>query len=314
MDSYSIPATSSPFLSWDGMGSPFFTSQAYSAFQVGDTADGDELFGQTSYNLEPSIPPIDGGGLGLPAIDYPPAFQEFYAEESNSVQPSAPEAEAEERHFSPSNPPSLDFDDGGPPPLGLEALSEHGVDWPSRDRPSPGPEDEDLWNFLVGRVRAVVDSEDPPSIDAVKRALLRTNVGDIWDEVCRRYNNVVWAPYDRRIQTLEGDICSLTRDADRCSSRLAEVRKGQKARKLKITAETENIVHLQRELEEARSSLEQEVKDNTKDSEEEAAFIKDDEEHRRSTSSKTKEVERLKRKKPSWLRFGLNIYFLNYDI
>ncbi|MQM06903.1 hypothetical protein Taro_039734, partial [Colocasia esculenta] len=35
---------SSPFISWDGLGSPFFTSQAYSAFQVGDTADGDRLF------------------------------------------------------------------------------------------------------------------------------------------------------------------------------------------------------------------------------------------------------------------------------
>ncbi|MQM10553.1 hypothetical protein Taro_043446 [Colocasia esculenta] len=259
MDSYSLPATSSPFLSWDGLRGPFFTSQAYSAFQVGDTADG--------------------------------------------------------------NPPPSDFDDGGSPPLGLEALSEHGVDWPTRDQLSPGPEDEDLWNFLVGRVRAVVDSEDPPSIDAVKRVLKEKTmlafnsgiaqnrwmafVGDIWDEVCRHHSNVVWAPYDQRIQTLEGDICSLTRDADRRSSRLAEVRIGQKTRKLKITVEMENIVRLQRELEEARSSLEQEVKDDTKDSEEEAAFIKDDEEHRRSTSSKTKEVERLKRKKPSWLRFGL---------
>ncbi|MQL79603.1 hypothetical protein Taro_012052 [Colocasia esculenta] len=277
----------------DRLGSPFFMSQAYSAFQVGDSAD-------------------DNGPFG----------QEFYAEESNFVQPLAPEAEAEGGNLPYSNPPPSDFDDGGSPPLGLEALSEHGVDWPSRDQPSPGPEDEDLWNFLVGRVRAVVNSEDPPSIDVVKRVLKEKTmlafnlgiaqnrwmsfVGDIWDEVCRRHSNVVWAPYDRRIQTLEGDICSLTRDADRCSSRLVEVRKGRKARKLKITAEMENIVRLQRELEEARSSLEQEVKDDTKDSEEEAAFIKDDEEHRRSTSSKTKEVERLKRKKPSWLRFGLN--------
>ncbi|MQM07993.1 hypothetical protein Taro_040844 [Colocasia esculenta] len=300
MDSNSIAATSSPFLSWDGLGSPFFTSQAYSAFQVGDTAD---------------------GGLDLSAIDYPPAFQEFYAEESSYAQPSAPEAEAEGGNLPYSNPPPSDFDDGGSPPLGLEALSEYGVDWPTRARPSPGPEDEDLWNFLVDRVRSVVDSEDPPPIDAVKRVLKEKTtlafnsgisqnrwmafVGDIWDEVCRRHSNVVWASYDRRIQTLEGDICSLTRDANRCSSRLAEVRKGRKARKLKITAEMENLVRLQRELEEARSSLEHEVKDDAKDSEEEAAFIKDDEEHRRSTSSKTKEAERLKRKKPSWLHFGL---------
>ncbi|MQM00359.1 hypothetical protein Taro_033090 [Colocasia esculenta] len=171
MDSNSIAATSSPFLSWDGLGSPFLTSQAYSAFQVGDTADGDGLFGQTSYNLEPSIPSIDGRGLDLSAIDYPPAFQEFYAEESSSAQPSAPEAEAEGGNLPYSNPPPSDFDDGGSPPLGLEALPEHRVDWPTRAQPSPGPEDEDLWNFLVDRVRAVVDSEDPLPIDAVKRVL-----------------------------------------------------------------------------------------------------------------------------------------------
>ncbi|MQL92551.1 hypothetical protein Taro_025187, partial [Colocasia esculenta] len=284
---------------------PFFTSQAYSTFQVGDVADGDGFFGQTSYNLEPSIPTIDGGGLDLSAIDYPPAFQEFYAEESSSVQPPAPEAETEVGSLPYSNPPPLDFDDSGSPLLGLEVLSEHGVDWPIRARPSPGPEDEDLWNFLVDRVRAVVDSEDPPPIDAVKRVLKEKTtlafnsgisqkrwmafVGDIWGE---------------RIQTLEGDLCSSASDADRRGSRITEVRKGRKARKLKITAEMENVIRLQCELEEARSSLDQEVKGDAKDSEEEAALIKDDEEHRRSTSFKTKEVERLKRKKPSWLRFG----------
>ncbi|MQL71449.1 hypothetical protein Taro_003785 [Colocasia esculenta] len=188
MGSNFIAATSSPFFSWDGLGSPFFTSQAYSAFQVGDTADGDGLFGQTSHNLEPSIPTIDGGGLDLSAIDYPPAFQEIYAEESSSVQPPAPEAETEVGNlpynfvnfivthwgmyfYLSGNPPPLDFDDGGSPPLGLEVLPEHGVDWPTRARPSSGPEDEDLWNFLVDRVRAVVDSDDPPPIDAVKRVL-----------------------------------------------------------------------------------------------------------------------------------------------
>ncbi|MQL79601.1 hypothetical protein Taro_012050 [Colocasia esculenta] len=185
MDSYSLPATSSPFLSWDGLGSPFFMSQTYSAFQVGDSAD-------------------DNGPFG----------QEFYVEESNSVHPSVAESEVEERHFLPSNSSPSDFIDGGSPPLGLEALSEHEVDWPSRDQPSPGPEDEDLWNFLVDRVRAVVDSEDPPSIDVVKRVLKEKTmlafnsgiaqnrwmsfVGDIWDEVRRRHSNVVWAPVGMR--------------------------------------------------------------------------------------------------------------------
>ncbi|MQL96438.1 hypothetical protein Taro_029116, partial [Colocasia esculenta] len=267
------------------------------------------------------FPGTNGVDLDQPIIDHPLASHEFHAEGSNFVQPSAPEAEAEGGNLPYSNPPPSDFDDGGSPPLGLEALSEHGVDWPTRARPSPGPEDEDLWNFLVDRVRAVVDSEDPPPIDTVERVLKEKTtlafnsgisqnrwmafVGDIRDEVCRRHSSVVWAPYDQRIQTLEGDICSLASEADKLNSRLAEVRKGRKTRKLKIIAEMENIVRLQRELEEARSSLEQEVKDDTRDSEEEAAFIKDDEEHRRSTSSKTKEVERLKRKKPSWLRFGL---------
>ncbi|MQM11725.1 hypothetical protein Taro_044635, partial [Colocasia esculenta] len=102
MDSYSFPATSSPFLPWDELGSPFFTSQAYSAFQVGDTADDDRFFGQKNYNLEPSIPPIDGEGPGLAAFDYSSAFKEFYTEESNYIRPSVPEVEAEERHFSPS--------------------------------------------------------------------------------------------------------------------------------------------------------------------------------------------------------------------
>ncbi|MQL85700.1 hypothetical protein Taro_018226 [Colocasia esculenta] len=37
MDSNFIAATSLPFFSWDGLGSPFFASQAYSAFQVGDS-------------------------------------------------------------------------------------------------------------------------------------------------------------------------------------------------------------------------------------------------------------------------------------
>ncbi|MQL87882.1 hypothetical protein Taro_020430 [Colocasia esculenta] len=264
MDSNFIVATSSPFFSWDGLGSPFFSSQAYSA------------------------------------------FQEFYAEESSSVQPPAPEAETEVGNLPYSNPPPLDFDDGGSPLLGLEVLSEHGVDWPTRARPSPGPEDEDLWNFLVDRVGAVVDSEDPPPIDAVKRVLKEKTtlafnsgisqkrwmafVGDIWGEVCRRHGNAVWVPYVQRIQTLEDDLCSSASDADRRGSRITEVRKGRKARKLKITAEMENVIRLQRELEEARSSLEQEVKGDAKDFEEEAALIKDDEEHRRSTSFKTKEA------------------------
>ncbi|MQM08277.1 hypothetical protein Taro_041131 [Colocasia esculenta] len=121
MDSNSIAATSSPFLSWDGLGSPFFTSQAYSAFQVGDTVDGDGLFGQTSYDLNPFMLPVDGGDLDQPIIDHPLAFQEFHAEGSNSVQPLAPEAEAEGGNLPYSNPPPSDFDDGGSPPLGLEA-------------------------------------------------------------------------------------------------------------------------------------------------------------------------------------------------
>ncbi|MQL69834.1 hypothetical protein Taro_002107, partial [Colocasia esculenta] len=265
----------------------------YSTFAT----NGAGLLGQTDPSPEPSIPPIDGGSLDLHVVDYFSAPQELCTEESNFVRPLIPEAEVEERNPSPSNPPPPDFDDGGSPPLGLNALSGHGVEWPTRDRPSPGPEDKDLWDFLLSRVRAVVDSEDPPPIDAVKRVLkektmLAFNSGivqdrwmafveDIWGEVCRRHGNVVWAAYNQRIQTLEGDLCSLASDADRRGSWITEVCKGWKTRKLKITAEMENIIRLQRELKEARSSLGQEVKDDAKDSEEEAAFVRDDEEYRR---------------------------------
>ncbi|MQL68703.1 hypothetical protein Taro_001000 [Colocasia esculenta] len=325
MDSYSTFATSSPSLS-----SPFFDPQAYVAFQIGGTADGNGTLEQASYSPGPSNLLVDGGSLDPPPGDFLSDPQEFHAEDSNFARPSISEVAVEERNPLPDNPPSLNFDEGGSPALEVEALSEHGVKWPTRDQPSLGPADDDLWDFLFSRVRAVVDSENPPPIEAVKRILqdktmLAFNSGitqsrwmefveSIWGEVCHCYGNVVWAPYDQRIQTLEGDLCLLASDADRRGSRITDVHKGRKTRKLKITAEMENIVRLQRELEEARSSLDQEVKVDAKDSEEEAAFIKDDEEYHRSISSKTKEVERLKRKKPSWLLgfdfdFGLDSGF-----
>ncbi|MQL73868.1 hypothetical protein Taro_006195 [Colocasia esculenta] len=271
-----------------------------------------------SYNPGPSDLPPDGGALDPLPSDFFSIPSEFCVE--NFVETSISEVEIEERNSLLGNPPLLSLGEGESPALEVEALSDHGVKWPTRDQSSPGPADDDLWDFLLNRVRAVVDSEDPPPIEAVKRVLkdktmLAFNSGitqsrwmefveNIWGEVCHRHGNIIWAPYDRQIRVLESDLCSLANDGEKRDSRIAEMRRCRKSRKLKITTEMENIVRLQREIEEACSSLDQKVTEDIKDSEEEATLLKDDHEHHRSVSFKTKEVDRLKRKKPFWLRFG----------
>ncbi|MQM11333.1 hypothetical protein Taro_044243 [Colocasia esculenta] len=236
---YFIPAANSPFPSWENTRSPFLEPQAYSAFQVGDTAGNDEDLHQTDYYPEPFALPLDGGS----------------------------------------------FD--------------------------PCPAD-----FLV------MEAENPPPTEAVRRALeentvIAFNTGfprdrwmgaveDIWGEVCRLYAAVTWAPYDQRIQALESDICSLTSEADELDSRAAEVHKRRKTRASKMAAERERIARLQRELDEARSSLDQEAREAAK---EEATFAGDGGKLRQSVSSKAKEVERLKRKKPHCLCFAVYLVF-----
>ncbi|MQM09050.1 hypothetical protein Taro_041913 [Colocasia esculenta] len=74
---------------------------------------------------------------------------------------------------------------------------------------------------------------------------------------------------------------------------------------LNMVVGKKNIARLERELDEERSSLNQEARDEAKDSEEEAAYVRDGRNLRQLTTSKAKAVERLKRKKPSCLCFSV---------
>ncbi|MQM15451.1 hypothetical protein Taro_048396 [Colocasia esculenta] len=74
---------------------------------------------------------------------------------------------------------------------------------------------------------------------------------------------------------------------------------------LSMVVGKENIARLERELDEERSSLNQEARGEAKDSEEEAAYVRDGRNLRQLTTTKAKAVERLKRKKPSCLCFSV---------
>ncbi|MQM23647.1 hypothetical protein Taro_056713 [Colocasia esculenta] len=74
---------------------------------------------------------------------------------------------------------------------------------------------------------------------------------------------------------------------------------------LSMVVGKENIARLECEFDEERSSLNQEARDEAKDSEEETAYVKDGRNLRQLTTSKAKAVERLKRKKPSCLCFSV---------
>ncbi|MQM06264.1 hypothetical protein Taro_039082 [Colocasia esculenta] len=186
--------------------------------------------------------------------------------------------------------------EGGPPPpddeespsLEIDALSGHGIEWPTKDQPGPYSGSDDFWNFLLGRVKAVTNAENPPPTEAIRGVLeentmIAFNMGisrdcwmsfieDIWGEVCRRDAKVAWAPYDQRIQCVNA-------------------------------VERERIARLQCELDEARSFLNQEAREAAEKSEEEATLARDGGKFRQSVSSKAKEVKWLKRKKPSCLYF-----------
>ncbi|MQL84592.1 hypothetical protein Taro_017100 [Colocasia esculenta] len=129
-----------------------------------------------------------------------------------------------------------------------------------------------------------------------------TAVEGIWDEVCRLYAVVPWAPYDQRIQALESDMCSLTSEADEFDSRANEVHKRQKTRTSKMATERDRIARLQCKLDEARSSLDQQAKEAVDASEEEVSFAGEGSKLRQSISSKAKEVERF--------GFGFGLAFL----
>ncbi|MQL95774.1 hypothetical protein Taro_028446, partial [Colocasia esculenta] len=288
-----MPVEERPATGGASASDPHFCDQLFSWGIAGPysipATSGDGGPQQTDYNPEPSILPFDGGNFDPYPADLSSSSQGFYAEQSDLVRPSNPEVEVEERNSSPGDPPHLD--DGGSPPLEIDALSGHGIEWPARNQPGPFSVSDDFWGLLLDRVRAVMDAENPPPTEAVRRVLeenttIAFNMGssrdrwmgsveEIWGEVCRRHARVAWAPYDQRIQALESDICSLTNDADERDSRATEVRKRQKTRASKIAAERERVARLQRELDEARSSLDQEAREAAEESEEEATFARD---------------------------------------
>ncbi|MQL76693.1 hypothetical protein Taro_009097 [Colocasia esculenta] len=108
---------------------------------------------------------IDGGNttftfaeLGVSTEQYSSAPIEAYipmSVEGLSAVGAAPEG----------NPPS--FDDGESPPLEIDALSGHDKEWPAGNQPGPYSVGDDFWNFLLGRVRAVMDAENPPPTEAI---------------------------------------------------------------------------------------------------------------------------------------------------
>ncbi|MQL76672.1 hypothetical protein Taro_009065 [Colocasia esculenta] len=74
---------------------------------------------------------------------------------------------------------------------------------------------------------------------------------------------------------------------------------------LSMVVGKENIARLERELDEERSSMNQEARDEAIDSEEETAYVRNGRNFRQLTASKVKEVEQPKRKKPSCLCFSV---------
>ncbi|MQL76692.1 hypothetical protein Taro_009096 [Colocasia esculenta] len=224
----------------------------------GDTVGDDGGLRQANYNLEPSTLPFDGENFDPYPADFPPPSQGFYAEQLDFVRPSSHEVGVEERNSLPGNPPPLD--DSGSPPLEIDALSGHGIEWPTKDQPGPYSRSDDFCNFLLGRVKAATNAENPPPTEAIRGYVDAKEA---------------WSPYDQRIQALESDICSLTSDADERDSWITEVRKRQKTRATKIAAERERITRLQREFDEARSSLDKEAREAAKDSKEEATLARD---------------------------------------
>ncbi|MQL79950.1 hypothetical protein Taro_012398 [Colocasia esculenta] len=141
--------------------------KVYSAFQVGDITGNDGGLHQTDYNPEPSALPPGRGSFDPYPADLP-SSQRFYTEQPDFVRPSSPGME-ERNSSSASNPPPLN--DSGSPPLEVDALSGHGIEWPTGVQPGSFPMGDDFFDLLLGRVRAVVRAENPPSIEAVKRAL-----------------------------------------------------------------------------------------------------------------------------------------------
>ncbi|MQM07839.1 hypothetical protein Taro_040682 [Colocasia esculenta] len=246
-------------------------------------------------------------------VEEPTVTAEAPLGERDFVQPPNSGMENRERNPSPGfvNSPALE----------IGVSSEHNITWPTEARPDSSSDDEDtgVWNYLV-EVQTVVNSANPPPIEAVRRVLEKYTtraftmgvsrdrwmgfVKTIWDKVYSLHVDMTWAPYSQRLQVLESDICSLSSDIDESDSRVADVRKRRTTRELRMATRGENIAWLERELGKERSSQAQDARDETKDSEEEAVLIRDGDGSRRVRSVKIKEAERLKRKQPTCLCFS----------
>ncbi|MQM14858.1 hypothetical protein Taro_047794 [Colocasia esculenta] len=62
-------------------------------------------------------------------------------------------------------------DEESSPPLEVGAPPEHGIRWPAGAQPTPHFADDSCWEFLVGRITALVDSTDPAPIEVIREAL-----------------------------------------------------------------------------------------------------------------------------------------------
>ncbi|MQM23380.1 hypothetical protein Taro_056444, partial [Colocasia esculenta] len=322
IDMYPTLAADPFFSPWGNAGNSYLAEQVHSAFQVdgvrGYGSGYQEADAPMDHNVNPPVlPPSD---FGSHPVDHSSRSQGFYLGEPDFVQPPNLEAAVRERIPSPDFANSPTSEIGAPP--------EHNITWPTGDRPDLSSDDEDsgIWNCLTAKVQAMVTSANPPPAEVMRRILAKYTirtfnmdicrdrwmgfVKDTWDKVYCLHDNATQVPYSQRLQILESDICSLSGDIDESDSRAADVRKRRKMRELRMATRGENIACLELELGKERSSRAQDARDEARDSEEEAVFIRDGDGSRRVRSFKIKEAEQLKRKEPSCLCFSSYIQVL----
>ncbi|MQL75266.1 hypothetical protein Taro_007606 [Colocasia esculenta] len=227
---------------------------------------------------------------------------------SNLAQPSEFEVEEEGENPIPDTVPNSDEDSS--PPLEIDAPPEHGIRWSTGVQPAPHFADDGCWEFLVGRITALIDSTDPAPIEVIRETLEQHTgsafgmgvqqehwmnfINDVWNRVYTRQVKMTWA---RRIEALESDT-------DAGDLQVTEVRKRRKTRELRMAARERSIARLDCEFGEARSSQDQDARNEIEDSEEGGLYVRDGNDSRRSRSSTVKKAERLQKKTPSCLCFS----------
>ncbi|MQL89040.1 hypothetical protein Taro_021605 [Colocasia esculenta] len=212
--------------------------------------------------------------LGLPAEQYPPASVEAYVPMLvGEFSAGGPVSEA-------SDSPHLN--NSGSLPIESTTFPGLGVEWPTGVQPTSLPLGDGFLGLILERVRVVVRAEDPPSIEVVRHALEQNTITAFYMGLSR--DSWMIAVWDK---TLESDICSLTSDADELDSRASEAQKRQKMRESEVAEERDKSCKAATKAKEAEDA-----------SQERAAFAGQGAKLRQSISSKAKDVERLKRKKP----------------